>query len=243
MSKREDIIETAVRTVEDYAADDSHGYDQAQRWGERGDYDCSSLIITAWQLAGVPVKKRGATYTGNMRSVFLACGFADVTGQVELMMGVGLQRGDVLLNERNHTAMYVGNGQMVEASLNERGTTTGGAPGDQTGQEIRKCPYRRYSQGWDCVLRYMGGESASVTQPGATCTVELPMIRRGDKSAAAAAMQAALKFKGYNPVWIDGEVGDMSIKRLKEFQQHNGLDADGVCGKQTWAALVGGTNE
>lgn len=56
--------EKAIRQMETWAKDDSHGYDQDYRWGEKGDYDCSSAVIQAWQNAGVPVKSGGATYTG-----------------------------------------------------------------------------------------------------------------------------------------------------------------------------------
>ena len=69
--------ERATARMEAWAADNSHGYDQANRWGP--DYDCSSAVISAWELAGVPVKTNGAAYTGNMRGVFLRCGFEDVT--------------------------------------------------------------------------------------------------------------------------------------------------------------------
>jgi hypothetical protein len=68
--------------MEQLARDDSHGYDQTNRWGP--DYDCSSAVITVWESVGVPVKTMGASYTGNMRGVFLRCGFEDVTDSVEL---------------------------------------------------------------------------------------------------------------------------------------------------------------
>ena len=76
--------------MENLAKDDSHGYDQTYRWGEKGDYDCSSATITAWEKAGVPVKSNGATYTGNMYSVFTKLGFKDVTSKVNLSTGAGL---------------------------------------------------------------------------------------------------------------------------------------------------------
>ena len=104
------VIEKATAIMESLAADPAHGYDQVYRWGEKGDYDCSSAVIFAWETAGVPVKSHGATYTGNMYNVFIACGFKDVTSSVDLSTGSGLQRGDVLLNQKNHTAMYCGNG-------------------------------------------------------------------------------------------------------------------------------------
>lgn len=150
--------EKAIKQMESWAQDNSHGYDQIYRWGEKGDYDCSSAVISAWQAAGVPVKSKGATYTGDMKSVFLSCGFKDVTGKVNMSNGSGLLRGDVLLNETHHVAMYCGNGKEVEASINEKGTATGGQPGDQTGKEFLIRSYRNYP--WDCVLRYSENDTA-----------------------------------------------------------------------------------
>lgn len=145
-------IENAVNWMINTANDNRHGYDQKYRWGEKGDYDCSSAVITAWETAGVPVKTNGATYTGNMYSVFKKCGFTDVTKLVNLATGQGIQRGDVLLDRMNHTAMSIGNGQIVQASINEKGTVTGGKPGDQTGKEFYIRSYYNYP--WDYVLRF-----------------------------------------------------------------------------------------
>lgn len=151
--------EKATKQMESWAQDSSHGYDQDYRWGERGDFDCSSAVIQAWQNAGVPVKTKGATYTGDMRTVFLSCGFKDVTSKVNRSTGSGLLRGDVLLNETHHVAMYCGNGKEVEASINEKGTAHGGQPGDQTGKEFLIRSYRNYP--WDCVLRYSENGAAA----------------------------------------------------------------------------------
>lgn len=151
--------EKAIRQMETWAKDDSHGYDQDYRWGEKGDYDCSSAVIQAWQNAGVPVKSGGATYTGDMKNVFLKNGFVDVTSKVNVATGSGLLRGDVLLNEAHHVAMYCGNGKEVEASINEKGTAHGGQPGDQTGKEFLIRSYRNYP--WHCILRYAGDQTVT----------------------------------------------------------------------------------
>lgn len=142
--------EAATAQMEAWANDNSHGYSQANRWGP--DYDCSSAVIQAYENAGVLVKSRGATYTGNMYSVFLACGFQDVTASCNLGNGSGMKRGDVLLNHVHHTAMYCGNGQMVHA----RGASLGSsAQGDWvTGNEFAITGYSNYP--WNCVLRYNG---------------------------------------------------------------------------------------
>ena len=136
-------IDNAVNWALSIANNSSHGYDQGSRWGP--DYDCSSFVISAWQQAGVKVKSAGATYTGDMKPAFIQCGFKDVTSLIKLSTGKGLQKGDVLLNTSSHTAMYIGKGQIVHASINEKGTTTGGKSGDQTGTEMAN-PYSKTYQ-------------------------------------------------------------------------------------------------
>lgn len=160
--------EKATQWMENLARDNDHGYDQDNRWGV--DYDCSSAVITAWETAGVPVKTKGATYTGNMYDIFISCGFKDVTASVNLSDCSGMVRGDVLLNHVHHTAMYCGNGKEVEASINEMGTAHGGQPGDQTGKEILIRSYRNYP--WDCVLRYKDSGSAATNNGGTTSDQE-----------------------------------------------------------------------
>ena len=139
----------AVAFMEAIAADDSHGYDQGSRWGP--DYDCSALVIAAWKKAGVPLT---CTYTGNMKPDMLTHGFKDVTNQIDLKTGSGLKKGDVLLHETRHTAMYIGGGMIVHAAGNEYGGATGGKSGDQTGREI--CVTGYFNFPWQCVLRYAG---------------------------------------------------------------------------------------
>lgn len=123
------IISSAISWAVGIANDDTHGYDQADRWGD--DYDCSSLIIQAYEQAGCPVKTNGASSTANMREVFVQSGFAEYV----YSDGMYLVAGDVLWRE-GHCAMYIGGGQIVSAHINELGTVTGGQTGDQTGEEI-----------------------------------------------------------------------------------------------------------
>lgn len=146
-------IENAVKWMENTAADNSHGYDQQYRWGEKGDYDCSAAVITACEQAGIPLKTNGATYTGNIIPAAAKCGFVDVTAKVNLTTGAGMVRGDILIKPGKHVAMYCGNGKEVEASINEKGKATGGKPGDQTGKEFLVRSYRNYP--WSNVLRYV----------------------------------------------------------------------------------------
>ena len=215
-----DKIEKATKQMEAWAADNSHGYDQRWRWGEKGDFDCSAAVITAWENAGVPVKTNGATYTGNMLSAFKKCGFKDITSAVNLATGQGLKRGDVLLNTGKHTAMYCGNGYEVEASINEKGTATGGTPGDQTGREFLKRTYRNYP--WTNILRF---------------TDEVPVVPDA-KIDTVKEVQIWLNNNYASGLTLDGLYGTFTKKALtKALQKELGVIADGIYGPITNAAV------
>ena len=53
----------------------------------------------------------------------------------------------------------------------------------------------------------------------------------------AASIQRALKNAGYYQGTLDGKVGSRTKQAIRNFQRENGLTADGVCGRQTWARL------
>ena len=52
-------------------------------------------------------------------------------------------------------------------------------------------------------------------------------------------IQKALKNAGYYNGVVDGKVGSETRAAIKQFQEDQGLGADGVCGRQTWAKLSG----
>jgi len=158
------VIENAVTWALAIAKDPNHGYDQSSRWGPN--YDCSSLVISAFEQAGVPVKTNGATYTGNMKAIFLKNGFTDVTNKVNLSTGSGLVRGDVCLHESKHVVLCISASQIVHASINEKGTVTGGVTGDQTGKEI--CTRSYYNKPWGVILRYTASSSSTSADPSAS---------------------------------------------------------------------------
>lgn len=228
----QETINRAVAWALGIAEDASHGYDQVNRWGP--DYDCSSFVITAWQEAGVPVKAAGASYTGNMYFAFINCGFKDVTNEVKLSTGAGLKKGDVLLNKANHTELYIGGNKVVKASINEKGTTTGGKSGDQTGREIYVGGY--YNFPWDCVLRFMGDEKEE-----SPVKRELPTLHKGDKGESVRALQILLIGRGIKCGWwgADGGFGNCTEAAVKEYQEKNSLTVDGICGLNTWFSLLG----
>ena len=164
--------EIAARIHADMCRDNDNGYSWEPRHGEdgkgvktltidgrkysydRGSWDCSSSVIKAWQLAiqYTPYKGKldGATFTGNMREVFTASGLF----QWKPMSFIAA-RGDVYLNEQNHTAMCQSQypDVMSEFCINENGDVYGGLPGDQTGGEAAINPFR---EEFDGILHYNG---------------------------------------------------------------------------------------
>ena len=195
------VTDTAAAFMEAMAADDSHGYDQGSRWGP--DYDCSSLVISAWKRAGVPLT---CTYTGNMRADMLSHGFRDVTKEVNLATGSGLKKADVLLHETHHTAMYIGSGKLVHAAGNEYGKALGGKTGDQTGREI--CVTGYFNFPWQCVLRY--DTSSGADAPPSPQGEGFYTVKAGDSFWAIA----------------ERELGDGT--RYAELAEYNGLTVKDV---------------
>ena len=232
------IIESAVNFAIGIANDDTHGYSQDanKRWGNP-DYDCSTLVITSYRQAGIPLK---STFTGNMKKDFIANGFKDITASVSLANGSGLIRGDVLLNEGKHTAIYIGNGQIVHASSSETGGKYGKS-GDQTGREV--CTRSYYNYPWNCVLRYPE-DSAK----GDTVMIELPVLKEGSKGEEVKTVQRLLNSFGYKDQYgdslpIDGSFGSRTAYVVKKFQtdyrgKFGRLTVDGIVGANTWNALL-----
>ena len=136
-------IDKAVKFMIDTANDNSHGYDQANRNGP--DYDCSSLVATALNKAGFNVSPY--SWTGNLERQLTKCGFKSCRSP--------WRAGDIHLNRKYHVCMSIDSKRIAQASINEKGTATGGKRGDQTGNEINIKPYYEYSKGWDVHLRYV----------------------------------------------------------------------------------------
>lgn len=212
------IPDKALEWAVKVANDPKSGYSQTQRNGP--DYDCSSLVLTAYKKAGADIGN--ATFTGNMKAELTKHGFSDVTSQINLNSGAGLLPGDILLyhlgGTSGHTALYAGSGQIVHA----RGQSYGSSKTGDQGSEIAVTPY--YSGKWQTVLRYSGEEKRYKV------TTTLPMIKRGDTGKAVKIWQLII---GETP---DGEFGWMTAAGTSTFQCEYGLEVDGIVGPESWGA-------
>ena len=230
-------VESYVQKAINIAKNDIHGYSQANRDGYP-DYDCSSLVCHVVQESGIPVMDNGASYTGNMREAFLKSGFVPVS--VNLATCTGMKRGDILLNDQSHTAIYIGNKQIVQAG----GPNGHPEPGDQTSEEIKVMNY--YNFPWSVVLRYpySTGDPNNI-QPDEPY-VEVPhvnhdeypeIIRYGDWGDEVKELQQMLRVLNYYKGELDGKFGEQTLAAVMKFQEKNRLAMDGEVGPLTKAAL------
>ncbi len=74
-----------------------------------------------------------------------------------------------------------------------------------------------------------------------TAAIETAVLRQGSKGSEVKEVQRRLKQWGYYSGSVDGVFGAATKKAVIAFQKKNGLTADGVVGKSTYAAL--GMNE
>ena len=163
------INEIAAEIHKRMCEDDRFGYSWEERYGANpeaweidgkqysirvGDYDCSSSTITAWAIALRGTAYEGcledATYTGNMRSVFVASGLFEW-----MPMSFTACQGDLYLNEANHVAMCQSQepDMLSEFSWGDNGAY-GNKRGDQSGQEASVHGF--YDYPWDGILHYNG---------------------------------------------------------------------------------------
>lgn len=63
-------------------------------------------------------------------------------------------------------------------------------------------------------------------------------LRKGDSGNEVLELQQLLAKAGLS-ITPDGDFGNYTLAKVKEFQEKNGLVADGIVGKSTWAALLG----
>lgn len=142
------MIDTLIARMRYWCVEANMGYSQSDRNHfdpNGGNCDCSSLVIHCLQEAGFDTGQ--ATYTGNLSAQLTARGW------IRLPNNGRPQPGDILLNDVHHVAVYLGYGQLAQASQSEYNSADG-APGDQTGGETNISYYYNYP--WDCYLRWNG---------------------------------------------------------------------------------------
>lgn len=117
----------------------------------------------------------------------------------------------------SHVGIYCGNGKVIHCS-----------------HFVKETPCPDKSWGWSHYAMPAGlyGDAP----------ITMPTLRKGSKGEYVTLMQTKLIQQGYSlePYGADGSFGNTTLKALKQFQADHGLAQDGVCGKNSWNALLSG---
>ncbi len=158
-------ISKAVAWAHAVANDPKHGYScdgelsasgnlniKSGRWGVNGDYSCSTLPMSAYDVVSfcdfkAVAKKNNIRMNGYVglnsfnviKAIEKSGKFRNISSDYARLGNSALRPGDMVLTpNQGHCAIYIGSGQFVEATCNENGQEYGqGRPGDQNGIEIR----------------------------------------------------------------------------------------------------------
>lgn len=97
----------------------------------------------------------------------------------------------------------------------------------------------------DTIVKRAGLKKKAVaSKPAIKVTVSLPVLSRGTKHDAVKTLQMILNARGFTdaqekPLAVDGSFGPATLYALKTFQETTRkLTVDGICGEETWKALL-----
>ena len=238
-------IDTLCDRMRYWCDEGNLGYCQEHRYDiyEGGECDCSSLVIHCLQEAGFDTGD--ASYTGNMSDELCARGWVRVANDGNP------QRGDILLNDSHHVAVYIGGGLLCQASRNENHGANGGQPGDQDGYETNTRGY--YDYPWTCYLRYGGSSTSSTTSGlGDTSWTGKLMVSEWQRQLGTTVdgkvsnQSTYIRYEILNHFTtdvFDGSTdapnGSQMVVALQRFLNAHGaaIDEDGFCGPNTVKAL------
>ena len=180
-------------------------------------HDCVGLVKGYLWCDGpedaTPVYNAAQDVSANM--MYASC---EKAGQIHTMPDVP----GVLVFYNYHMGVYIGNGEVVEARGRKYGVVKTKLV-DRPWTSWGYCPYVTYETEQKML------------------DMKLPVLKKGAKGQPVKAMQILLigygfPMEGYGP---DGSFGGATKRALEKFQEANGLEVDGSCGRKTWAKLLG----
>ena len=123
-----------------------------------------------------------------------------------------------------HVGVYIGGGEVVECRSRKYGVYKSKLK-DRPWTSWGYCPFITYEE----------------PEQEKTCTLELPILKKGDKSETVRAMQNLLlgydyDMEGYG---ADASFGGATRRAVERFQAENGLAVTSQCDAATWRKLLG----
>lgn len=144
----------------------------------------------------------------------------------------------VFMRDMSHVGVYVGGGEVVEATGHARGVVKTKLAGRGWGLWGKP----RWISYETTATPAQPAQTASQSATSALTVTGLPLLRYGDKGEFVRSAQLLLIGRGYSCGWCgaDGEIGQDTFNAAVAYQRACGLQQDGIIGAQTWARLIGG---
>lgn len=132
---------------------------------------------------------------------------------------------------KGHCGIYIGDGQVIESS-----------PKWENGVQVTNIEARNWlKHGKLPYIEYDVKEKAEGVKR--IVNIELTVLQNGSKGNEVKTLQRLLKALGYKgkdgkALSIDGDFGGNTDCALRTYQKAKGLSVDGICGKNSWNALL-----
>lgn len=137
----------------------------------------------------------------------------------------------VLVFYNYHVGVYIGGGEVIEARGRNYGVVK---------TKLKERPWTCW--GYCPFITYEEPEQEELVE---IVSVDLPVLKKGDKNETVRAMQNLLLAAGYemksgDTVYgADGSYGGATKRAVEKFQKAKGLAVTGLCDAATWAKLLG----
>lgn len=184
-------------------------------------FDCRGFTRWCLQQVGITIEGAGATSQWNTNKNWTQKG--ELSQMPETVCCLFKQVG----NAMNHTGLYIGNGLVVHCS------------GEVKQENLNTKSWTHFA-----IPKGLDGD-VPVPTPTPTPTPSRKTVRRGSTGEDVVYVQTRLIELGYDlsPYGADGKFGAKTEEAVKAFQRANGLEADGIVGKRTYAALDSATTD
>lgn len=200
------------------------------KWHGRQAYDCA-------QLTRYACKAGGQALVSGANSQWTKTKWA-VKGTIDSL----LDEPGVILYHANkagtmtHTGVYIGGGYAVEAKEAKDGV-------------VKTAIKNRSWTHWAALPGVVSEDSPVVSGPtstptqtkpveGKTVVIELNTLRSGSKGEQVKTLQRLLNATGHVCGSSDGIFGVKTVAGVKSFQKAEGIEVDGIVGKDTWTKLL-----
>lgn len=196
-------------------------------WG----FDCVGLVKgVLWGWNGDESKSYGG-------AVYASNGVPDISA--DAMIGkctqVSSDFSSIAIGEflwmKGHCGVYIGDRKVVEST-----------PAWKNGVQITNLSARNWlKHGKLPYVEYVASNATKEVKD--TVTIELSVLRKGSKGDEVKTLQRLLKALGYKgsdqkDLAIDGDFGGNTCYALRAYQNAKGLAVDGICGKNSWNAIL-----